>query len=103
MRRFGLATVALVFALATSGCTFERTPDPELGGRWDSCQSFAFSGGYPIASGADYGGNPNFLYLPGYKPVPIDHDELLRHLEIEDALMKYCQQVLVPHGAVAYP
>ena len=101
--RFGVVTAALTVLLSVSACVFERGPEPELGGRWDSCTSFAFSGGYPIASGADYGGNPNFLYLPGQAPVPLSHDELIRHLEIEDALTSYCNRVLVPRGHIAYP
>lgn len=101
--RLGFVTAALTMLLTVSGCVFERQPDPELGGRWDSCASFAFSGGYPIAKGGDYGGNPNFLYLPGQAPISLSHDELLRHLEIEDALTEYCKRSLVPRGWVASP
>jgi hypothetical protein len=65
---------------------------PDQYGRYENCDEFAWSGGYPIASGADYGGNPNFLYLPGQDPIRISNDFLTRHLDITDALRDYCER-----------
>ena len=76
--------------LLLAGCAMSHGPD-QLG-RYESCDAFAASGGYPIAYGADYGGNPNFLYLPGQDPIRISSDFLQRHLEITDALRDYCER-----------
>ena len=80
----------LLLPLLLAGCVMSHGPD-QLG-RYQSCDAFAASGGYPIASGADYGGNPNFLYLPGQDPIRISNNFLQRHLEIEDALRDYCER-----------
>ena len=98
-----LVPLVMATSLVLASCVFERRPEPELGGRWDSCTTFAFSGGYPVAWGGDYGGNPNFLYLPGQRPVPLSGEYLQRRLETEDALMDYCRRNLVPQGAVISP
>ena len=94
MRRITLLPLAATLFLAA--CVFQQVPDQY--GRWRSCDEFAWSGGYPIAWGADLGGNPNFLYLPDQSPVPLSQDFLQRHLEIEDALRDWCRR----HGVPAY-
>jgi hypothetical protein len=87
---------AVLPLLMLGGCAFTRAP--EQAGVWGDCNQFAWSGGYPVASGADYGGNPNFLYLPGEAPVWISREPIIRHLEIQDALRSYCERRMVPGG-----
>ena len=99
---------ALLLLVALAACEFSRQPERAAGpsgpAQWDSCTSFAFSGGYPIASGGDYGGNSSFLYLPGQRPVPLETGNYVtRELEIQDALTDYCRRVMVPRGMVTYP
>ena len=83
-------SLPLLLPLLLAGCVLRNGPDQY--GRYESCDAFAASGGYPIASGADYGGNPNFLYLPGQKPIPLSGDYLSRQFETMDALRDYCER-----------
>jgi hypothetical protein len=83
-------SLPLVLPLLLAGCVFSNGPDQY--GRYENCDAFAASGGYPIASGGDLGGNPNFLYLPGQDPIPLDRDYLSRQLEMMDALRDWCER-----------
>jgi hypothetical protein len=93
-RRILSLPLAAFIPLLLAACVMRQAPDQY--GRWDSCDAFAWSGGYPIAWGADLGGNPNFLYLPNQAPVRISNDFLQRHLEITDALRDWCQRNMTP-------
>ena len=93
-RRIESLLRAILLPLLLAACVMQQVPDAY--GRWGSCDEFAWSGGYPVAWGADLGGNPNFLYLPNQAPVPISRDFLTRHLEITDALRDWCQRNMKP-------
>ena len=80
----------LLLPLLLAGCVMGHGPDQY--GRYQSCEAFAASGGYPIASGGDLGGNPNFLYLPGEKPIRLSGEYLQRQLDTMDALRDWCER-----------